>query len=494
MKYLLGYDVGSSSVKVALLDIETGKAVATATSPEQEMGMIAHRAGWAEQHPDSWWQEAINATHKLKNKYSFSTELVAGIGISYQMHGLVVVDKDLRPLRPSIIWCDSRAVEIGNNAFTDMGSEACLGHLLNSPGNFTASKLKWVKDNEPDIYAQIRHFMLPGDYLALRMSGTPQTTVSGLSEGIFWDFAEQKVSQALLDYYGFDNSFIPEIVGTFVPQSELSTSAAAELGLKAGIPIAYRAGDQPNNAFSLNVLNPGEVATTAGTSGVVYGINAQPTADPLSRVNSFAHVNSTPDAQRNGVLLCVNGTGILNSWVRRFAGGISYDEMNQLAAQTPIGAEGLTFLPFGNGVERVLENQLVGGHLQGLNFNTHSSAHVFRAAQEGIVFALNYGLQVMQQMGVETQTVRAGHANLFLSPLFREAFANTTGATIELYDTDGAQGAARAAGIGVGIYDTISAFEGLTQIATFEPNEDLRDSYGESYALWEQALNKAIGE
>jgi xylulokinase len=494
VKYLLGYDVGSSSVKVALLDIETGKAVATATSPEQEMGMIAHRAGWAEQHPDSWWQEAINATHKLKNKYSFSTELVAGIGISYQMHGLVVVDKDLRPLRPSIIWCDSRAVEIGNNAFTDMGSEACLGHLLNSPGNFTASKLKWVKDNEPDIYAQIRHFMLPGDYLALRMSGTPQTTVSGLSEGIFWDFAEQKVSQALLDYYGFDNSFIPEIVGTFVPQSELSTSAAAELGLKAGIPIAYRAGDQPNNAFSLNVLNPGEVATTAGTSGVVYGINAQPTADPLSRVNSFAHVNSTPDAQRNGVLLCVNGTGILNSWVRRFAGGISYDEMNQLAAQTPIGAEGLTFLPFGNGAERVLENQLVGGHLQGLNFNTHSSAHVFRAAQEGIVFALNYGLQVMQQMGVEMQTVRAGHANLFLSPLFREAFANTTGATIELYDTDGAQGAARAAGIGVGIYDTISAFEGLTQIATFEPNEDLRDSYGESYALWEQALNKAIGE
>lgn len=494
MKYLLGYDVGSSSVKVALLDIETGKAVATATSPEQEMGMIAHRAGWAEQHPDSWWQEAVNATHKLKNKYNFSPELVAGIGISYQMHGLVVVDKDFRPLRPSIIWCDSRAVEIGNKAFADMGSDACLGHLLNSPGNFTASKLKWVKDNEPELYGQIRHFMLPGDYLALRMSGTAQTTVSGLSEGIFWDFAEQKVSQALLDYYGFDNSFIPEIVGTFAPQSQLSASAAVELGLKAGIPIAYRAGDQPNNAFSLNVLNPGEVATTAGTSGVVYGINAQPTADPLSRVNSFAHVNSTPEAQRNGVLLCVNGTGILNSWVRRFAGGISYDEMNQQAAQTPIGAEGLTFLPFGNGAERVLENRLVGGHLQGLNFNTHTSAHVFRAAQEGIVFALNYGLQVMRQMGVETQTVRAGHANLFLSPLFREAFANTTGATIELYDTDGAQGAARAAGIGVGVYDVKSAFEGLTKMATFEPTDELRASYGECYALWEGALENALAE
>ncbi|RDB05130.1 xylulokinase [Runella aurantiaca] len=490
MKYLLGYDVGSSSVKVALLDIETGKALATGTSPDQEMGMIAHEAGWAEQHPDSWWQEAVDATHKLKAKYPFDPALVAGIGISYQMHGLVVVDKDLRPLRPSIIWCDSRAVEIGNHAFDDLGNDYSLQHLLNSPGNFTASKLKWVKDKEPQIFEQIRYFMLPGDYLAMRMSGTPQTTVSGLSEGIFWDFAEQKVSQKLLDLYGFDSSLIPEIVDTFSPQSQLSASAAAELGLKVGIPIAYRAGDQPNNAFSLNVLNPGEVATTAGTSGVVYGINAQATSDPLSRVNTFAHVNSTPEEQRNGVLLCVNGTGILNSWVRRFAGGISYDEMNQQAAQTPVGAEGLTFLPFGNGAERVLENRLLGGQLQGINFNTHTPAHVFRAAQEGIVFALQYGLQVMKEMGVQTHTVRAGHANLFLSPLFREAFANTTGATIELYDTDGAQGAARAAGIGTGVFDFKSAFNGLTQIATVEPLADLQEKYANTYAVWEEALKK----
>jgi len=488
VKYLLGYDLGSSSVKVALLDIETGKAVASATAPEQEMSMIAHQAGWAEQDPDSWWKEAVNATHKLKAKYSFDPALVAGIGISYQMHGLVAVDKNFRVLRPSIIWCDSRAVAIGNKAFEEMGSEVCLGHLLNSPGNFTASKLKWVKENEPHIYEQIRYFMLPGDYLALRMTGVAQTTISGLSEGMFWDFAEQKIAQPLLDYYGFDASIIPEVVQTFYPQSQLSVVAAAELGLKSGTPIAYRAGDQPNNAFSLNVLNPGEVATTAGTSGVVYGINTQANADPLSRVNSFAHVNSTPTAQRNGVLLCVNGTGILNSWVRRFAGGISYDDMNHQAAQTPIGAEGLTFLPFGNGAERVLENRLMGGHLQGINFNTHTPAHVFRAAQEGIVFALQYGLQVMQQMGVQTQTVRAGHANLFLSPLFREAFANTTGATIELYDTDGAQGAARAAGIGVGVYDFQSAFEGLTQIATFAPEAHLQEKYKEMYAVWERAL------
>jgi xylulokinase len=492
MKYLLGYDLGSSSVKVALLDIETGKTVATATAPDQEMGMMAHQAGWAEQHPSDWWREAINATQKLKKQFNFDPAQVAAIGISYQMHGLVVVDKNLQPLRPSIIWCDSRAVAIGNQAFIDLGEDYCLQHLLNSPGNFTASKLKWVKDNEPEIYAQIYKIMLPGDYLALQMSGVPQTTISGLSEGIFWDFAEQKIAQKLLDYYGLDASVIPDIVPTFGYQAALTAAAAAELGLAAGTPIAYRAGDQPNNAFSLNVLNPGELATTAGTSGVVYGINAQPHFDAQSRVNSFVHVNHTAAQPRNGVLLCVNGTGILNSWLRKLAGGLSYDAMNQQAAETPIGADGLTFLPFGNGAERVLSNRLVGAHLQGLKLNNHGSGEVFRAAQEGIVCALEYGLRVMRQMGVQTQTVRAGRANLFLSPLFREAFANVTGANIELYDTDGAQGAARAAGIGAAIYDFKSAFNGLTRLAVIEPQPHLQNQYQEVYERWETYLGQSL--
>jgi xylulokinase len=488
MRYLLGYDLGSSSVKVSLLNIETGKAVASATSPEQEMGMIAHQAGWAEQHPDDWWREAINATKKLKQRFDFDASQVAGIGISYQMHGLVVIDKTLKALRPSIIWCDSRAVSIGNQAFDDLGADYCLQHLLNSPGNFTASKLRWVRENEPDIYAQIYKIMLPGDYLALKMSGVVQTTISGLSEGIFWDFAEQKISQKLVDYYGFEEHLIPDIVPTFGEQTTLDKTAAAELGLAAGTPICYRAGDQPNNAFSLNVLNPGELATTAGTSGVVYGINEAARFDAQSRVNSFVHVNHTQAAPRSGVLLCVNGTGILNSWLRKLAGGIDYNAMNEQAAQTSIGADGLTFLPFGNGAERMLENKLLGAHLQGLNLNSHGNGHVFRAAQEGIVCALEYGLGIMRQMGVQTQTVRAGHANLFLSPLFREAFANTTGAAIELYDTDGAQGAARAAGIGAGIYNFKSAFDGLARLSTVEPQPHLQDQYKEVYQRWEAHL------
>jgi len=485
MQYLIGYDIGSSSVKAALLEISTGKTLASAHSPSQEMAISALHTGWAEQDPNDWWAELVNATQLLKAKHAFDPAGVAAIGISYQMHGLVVVDKAGVPLRPSIIWCDSRAAKIGDSAFHEMGNDYCLKHFLNSPGNFTASKLKWVKENEPHIFERIDKAMLPGDYIALRMTGEAQTTVSGLSEGILWDFAAEQPAYSLLEHYGIPVGMIPKLVPTFSKQAILTKEAATELGLHAGIPVAYRAGDQPNNAFSLNVLNPGEVAATAGTSGVIYGVGDRPTFDKQSRVNSFSHVNSTHENPRTGVLLCVNGTGALNSWLRRNTGNHTYDGMNRLAAQAPIGSDGLRFLPFGNGAERILNNQDRGGTLVGLQFNRHSQAHLFRAGQEGIVFALNYGFRIMNEMGVKAETVRAGHANMFLSPVFRDAFANTTGAVVELYNTDGATGAARGAGIGAGIYgDAKEAFKGLENVGVVEPNKYLMEEYGAAYAAW----------
>jgi xylulokinase len=404
---------------------------------------------------------------------------------------LVLVDKNQKVLRPSIIWCDSRSVEIGNKAFKKIGEKYCLSHYLNSPGNFTASKLRWVIENEPKIWEQVDKMMLPGDYIAMRMSGEVNTTVSGLSEGIFWDFKKRKIGSKLLENYQIDPKVIPHIVETFSKQSILNKKSATELGLAEGTPIAYRAGDQPNNAFSLNVLNPGEVAATAGTSGVVYGINDTPNFDKKSRVNAFVHVNDSASSPRNGILLCVNGTGILNSWLRRMIGNFSYEQMNTEGGKTPIGAEGLSFVPFGNGAERILENKPSSAVMQGLNFNIHHQGHIFRAAQEGIVYALQYGLEIMQKMGVETKTVRAGHANMFLSPLFREAFANTTGATIELYNTDGATGAARGAGVGVGFYkNTGEAFVGLNKIEVIEPKKDLQVAYTEGYERWKGVLKK----
>jgi xylulokinase len=493
MKYLLGYDIGSSSIKASLLDIDTGRCVAAVTTPTTEMGISVPQAGWAEQHPERWWQEIISATHLLQVRYHFDPTLLAGIGITYQMHGLVLVDKDGEVLRPAIIWCDSRAVEIGNQAFSELGEEFCLRSFLNSPGNFTASKLKWVRENEPDLYSRIYKIQLPGDYIAFRLTGELQTTISGLSEGVLWNFERQAIAQELLDYYGISADLLPEVVDTFAVQGRLTAQAAQTLGLAANTPISYRAGDQPNNAFSLNVLHAGEVAATAGTSGVVYGINETLAADPYSRVNSFVHVNSTREQPKTGVLMCLNGTGSLNSWLRNLIGNLPYDELNQLAAQAPVGAAGLRFLPFGNGAERLLENRPAAAALHGLQFNVHDRRHVIRAAQEGIVYALNYGMDIMRASGVQVQRVRAGHANMFLSPVFREAFVNAGNVTLELYNTDAAQGAARGAGIGAGIYASpAEAFGGLELLLTQEPDSVLREQYQAAYMDWQRLVECEI--
>ncbi|RKY22927.1 MAG: carbohydrate kinase [Planctomycetota bacterium] len=493
--YLIGYDIGSSSVKATLLEAETGKAVANATSPVKEMDIIAVRSGWAEQNPQSWWDNLKAATQQMLAKSSVDTADIKAIGISYQMHGLVLVDSQKRVLRPAIIWCDSRAVEIGDKAFEQIGQQKCLEHLLNSPGNFTASKLKWVKDNEPDIYKKIHKAMLPGDYIAMKLTDKIATTLSGLSEGVLWDFQKQQLADLVLDYYGIDNDLIQEVIPTFSVQGELTRQAANELGLKAETVVSYRAGDQPNNALSLNVLNPGEIAATAGTSGVVYGIGDKPNYDSKSRVNTFAHVNYTKDNPRFGVLLCVNGTGILNSWLKNnIANGLDYPQMNELASKVPIGSDGLTILPFGNGAERTLGNKDIGSMIHGLKFNTHNKAHLLRAGQEGIVFALNYGLEIMRNMGVQIKRVKAGDANMFLSPLFREAFATITGATVELYNADGSVGAARGAGVGAGIYkDCKEAFVGLKYISKIEPNEKLKSDYSRAYQNWLAVLKTQIG-
>lgn len=494
-RYLLGLDVGSSSVKASLVNADSGKCEATAFYPETEAPIMAVKAGWAEQDPQMWWDNAKLSMKKVMADSGAKAEEVKAIGISYQMHGLVCVDKNLKALRPSIIWCDSRAVPYGDKAFRELGAERCLTHLLNSPGNFTAAKLAWVKENEPEIYDQIYKVMLPGDYIAMRLSGTPNTTVSGLSEGMFWDFRENKVADFLMKYYGFDNSLIADVVPTFSVQGEVSADAASETGLMKGTPITYRGGDQPNNALSLNVFNPGEIASTAGTSGVVYGVLGGVNYDKKSRVNTFAHVNHTDSQTRLGVLLCINGTGILNAWVRRNVApeGIGYSEMNNLAAKVPIGSEGVSVIPFGNGAERVLENKEIGCSVNGLNFNKHSKAHIVRAAQEGIVFSFCYGMEIMQQMGMDIRKIHAGKANMFLSDLFRNTLAGVSGATIELYDTDGSVGAAKGAGIGAGIYkDNNEAFATLDKLQVIEPDEQLRSEYLDAYANWKEVLNRNI--
>jgi len=486
---LLGIDIGSSFIKVNLFDAEKGQSIAQAFHPPTEMNIVSPHHNWAEQDPESWMTSLKMAIGLLKNNHSHSLKNVGAIGISYQMHGLVAVDKNGVVVRNAIIWCDSRAVEIGNKAFHYLGENFCLKHLLNSPGNFTASKLKWVKDHEPAVYERIYKIMLPGDYIAYRLTNEIKTTASGLSEGIFWDFEKNSVSDELLNHYGLDKNLLPEVADTFSIQGKLTAEMAELLGMKANIPVSYRAGDQPNNALSLKVLNPGEVAATAGTSGVVYGVTDQKKFDTKSRVNTFLHVNNSLMNPRLGILLCLNSVGIMNSWARHqiMGGQINYDEMNKMAAQAPEGSDGLFVLPFGNGAERVLCNRNIGASFHGLNLTSHNQSHLLRALQEGVAFAFQHGVEVMETLGVGLSVIRAGKTNMFLSNLFTQTLANISGAAIELYNTDGSEGAARGAGIGTGFFKSPEeAFDGLKLLETIEPNHHTR--IHESYFQWKSLL------
>jgi len=489
---LLGIDIGTSSIKVAVVDAETQQVVISAQYPEEESAITAKQVGWAEQSPEMWWEHVQQAFQKCKATGKFNAQDISSIGIAYQMHGLVLVNKEQKLLRDSIIWCDSRAVELGNAAFEALGEIHCLSHLLNSPGNFTASKLAWVKQNEPAIYAQIDKIMLPGDFIAMKLTSAITTSISALSEGIFWDFKTNSLSEELMDYYGFAHDLIPEIKPVFAEHGRVTAEISQLLGIPTGTPVTYKAGDQPNNALSLNVLQPGEVAATAGTSGVIYGVSDQLAYDPQSRVNTFAHVNYTEEEKRLGVLLCINGTGSLNRWAKNLFGPqTSYAQMNSEGSKIKVGSNSLRILPFGNGAERMLENKLVGVHFQNIDLNLHTQAHIFRAVQEGIAFSFRYGLDIMRSNGLNPTVIRAGRANLFLSDLFLEAFVNSTGVPVELYENDGSVGAALGSGIGAGIFSTpAEAFSKIKSLQLIEPT--IIDAYEPAYQDWLRLLNKQL--
>ena len=495
-KYLLGFDIGSSSVKAALVDKETQTCLRSTFYPRIEMDVVSRQMGWAEQSPEVWWDNVCHASHRLLSKADIDLKEIEAIGLSYQMHGLVLVDKENHVLRPAIIWSDSRAVGIGEEAFQKIGGDKCLTHLLNSPGNFTLSKLKWVYDNEPRIFERIHKFMLPGDYINMKLTGELNTTVSGLSEAVLWDFKENQLANFVLDHFRFDASMVPELVPTFGEQGILTREAAQALGLPRRIPVTYRAGDQPNNALSLNVTEPGEIAATGGTSGVVYAVTDQLIYDDESKVNSFAHVNHEVTDPRIGVLLCINGAGSQYSFMKNQIArdGTTYEDMERLISSVPISSEGLRILPYGNGAERVLKNQEIGSHIINLQFNRHSRAHLFRAALEGIAFSFNYGLEVLKAMGLEIDLIRVGNDNLFQSEVFSNTMSMLSGCEIEVVDTTGAAGAALAAGYGHGVYATLKDAVKQQRIEKRYYPSAQNGEYIRAYELWKTDLEKLMGQ
>lgn len=491
---LIGYDIGSSAIKAAVFDTTKNETLGVTSYPESEMDMISRRSGWAEQQPEIWWQDLIYATRKLITNTGIDGKDIKGIGLAYQMHGLVLVDKDNHVLRPSIIWCDSRGVEIGKKALDEIGEDFCFEKLLNAPGNFTASKLKWVKDNEPDIYNKTYKFMLPGDYIAMKLTEECRTTSAGLSEGIFWDFSTNDISNEVLSHYGFDKDLIPERVPIVGEQGFLSKQSAEMLGLSPGTPVTFRAGDQPSNALALNVLRPNEIAATSGTSGVVYGVVDKPIYDRRSRVNSFAHVNYEQNHDRIGVLLCLNGAGIQYSWMKHQVArsNRNYTDMERMVSTVPVGSDGICILPFGNGAERMLENRNVNSHIFNIEFTRHNRAHLYRAALEGVAFSFVRGINVLKEIGLDVDILRVGNDNMFQSEVFASTIATMLDCHIEVVDTTGAIGAARAAGVSTGAYHSLEeAMMGVTTEKIHEPRLN-KAQVSQAYNFWESCLQNVI--
>ena len=487
MMYSLGIDIGSSSVKVSIFSLQEGDAIASAQYPPQELPIIAQQKGWAEQEPDLWWNTFLQAMEILSTQTDLEKIDIKYIGISYQMHGLVCLDKNMEPLRPSIIWCDSRAQPYGDKAFNEIGKDYCLNNLLNSPGNFTSAKLKWVQENEPELYARIHRICLPGDYIGYKLTGRLTTTHTGLSEGIFYDFQKGGLSSELMNHFSFSEELIPEVLPSFSDHGKVDPDISTKINVHPDACIYYKSGDQPNNAFSLNVLEPGEIAATAGTSGVVYGVTDEDFIDEKQRVNSFVHVNHNADKKRVGVLLCINGTGIANAWTKRLVKPGNYSEMNMLAENISAGSDGLKFYPFGNGSERMLSHYEEGARLEGIDFNRHSDGHIIRAVQEGIAFAFAYGMEAFYEKGIEISVIRAGYANMFQSPVFSQTLSDITGVDIHLYNTDGSIGAARGALVGSGSVNETEVFRGLQQVQAYSPSAECK-KLKEAFTVWKEKL------
>lgn len=491
---LCGIDVGTSSIKVSVVDAANQQLIYSTSFPEIENEIFSPALGFAEQDPEHWWYCVQQAILKANSSLTYNSEDIAAIGISYQMHGLVVLDKTDQVVRPSIIWCDSRAVEIGNRAFEGIGQLYCQHSLLNSPGNFTASKLAWVKENQPELFEKVKHVMLPGDFIAGRFTKAFTTTPSALSEGIFWDFSSDSISQPLLNYFNFDSSLFPKVQDVFSNHGTIDAAVAKELGLNSNVQVTYKAGDQPNNAFSLGVLSPGDIATTAGTSGVVYGVSSELKCDANNRVNSFAHVNHRADQTRIGVLMCINGTGILNRWVKQtICPELSYSEMNKSAASTDIGSKGLLCVPFGNGAERIFQNKQIGASFEKLDFNRHGKPEMIRAAQEGIAFSMAFGIEMLAETGIQPNRLKAGYANMYLSEVFTQTIVNTANLSVDLLESDGAFGAALGAGLGINYYKSEQeAVAQIKKIKTINPIQDQLAITKESYNRWKDLVNTKV--
>ncbi|MEZ4714119.1 MAG: xylulokinase [Caldilineaceae bacterium] len=452
MNYFLGIDSSTTATKALLVD-ESGNVVAVAAT---EYPFDTPHPLWSEQNPALWWNGAVESIRQVLAQSGADAANVAGVGLTGQMHGLVLLDENGAVLRPSILWNDQRTGAQCDEIRQRLGK----ANLIRLTGNdaltgFTAPKILWVRDNEPEIYARVRHVLLPKDYVRYRLTGQFGTDKAGAAGTLLLDLKSRDWSQEVLDGLEIPRDWLPPTHEGPQVTSEISAEAAAATGLKAGTPVVGGGGDQAAQAVGVGAVEEGIVALTLGTSGVVFATVNEPFIEPDGRLHAFCH--SVPGRWHlMGVML--SAAGSLRWYRDTLAPGVGFDELLAPAAHIAAGSEGLLFLPYLTGERTPHPDPLARGAFVGLTVR-HTQPHMTRAVLEGVAFGLRDSFELMKGAGlsaIRQVRVSGGGAR---SPLWRQILADVLNSElVTINTTEGAAyGAALLAGVGAGHWADVDA-------------------------------------
>jgi xylulokinase len=486
--YWLGIDVGTGGTRALLVD-EKGKVRHTFTAAHEDIQM--ERPLWAEQHPENWWEAAQKAIRGVIAASGVSGKSVQGVGLSGQMHGLVLLDESDRVIRPALIWCDQRSQAQVDALNASIGKETVLACIANPVlTGFTLPKLLWVRDNEPELFAHVRKILLPKDYLRLRLTGEYASDVSDASGTALFDVVGRRWSKEFAERLELSTKILPTVFESHEICGKVSKEGAASTGLSEGTPVVAGAGDQAASAVGNGIVEPGLVSCTIGTSGVVFAHTKSPAYDPAGRVHTFCH------AVRGAwhLMGVTQGAGLSLQWFRRnLAPDQDYDTLTAEAAGAPAGSQGLYWLPYLMGERTPHLNSSARGGWIGLTAR-HTRADLIRAVLEGVAYSQKDCLNIIEQMGAKVGSIRLSGGGA-RSALWRQMFADVFGKRVATLETEegSAYGAALLSMVGTRQYASVLEVCRATirESASLEPRPAEAAVYAKGHKVY-QSLYPAL--
>ena len=486
MNYLIGVDVGTSATKTVLYDEEC-RPVAEASA---DYPLYQPQNGWAEQNPQDWEEAAASTIREVIAKSRVNAEDIKGIGLSGQMHGLVMLNEANEVIRPAIIWCDQRTAAECEEITANVGAKRLIEITANPAlTGFTASKILWVRNHEPKNYANCRHILLPKDYVRFVMTGEYATEVSDASGMQLLDVPNRCWSKEILEKLDIDESLLPNVFESPEVTGHISTEFAQRTGLSTNCVVAGGAGDNAAAAVGTGIVEEGKAFTTIGTSGVVFAHTNTPVIDPQGRVHTFCC--AVPGCWH--VMGVTQAAGLSLKWFREnLAENLDFDAINQAIAGVPRGSRRLIYLPYLMGERTPHLNPDCRGVFFGLSA-MHKRADMLRAVMEGVSFSLLDCWNILQEMNIKVKDMMACGGGS-KSPLWRQMLANMYGCPVKVGGEGGGAvlGAAILAGVAAGIYEDVPTacrrFVGTASVC--QPKPDAHEYYGKVHKLYNKLYNQ----